>query len=39
MSTGFKMSSLVCKYIFYRPEHDAKWDPGELNFDILEIRK
>ena len=39
MSTGLKMSSLVSKYIFYRPEHIVKWDPGELDFDILEIQK
>ena len=25
MLTGFKVLSLICKYVFYRPEHNAKW--------------
>ena len=29
------MSSLAFKCLFYRPEHNAKVDPMELNFEGL----
>ena len=32
MFTGLKVSSLVCKWIFYRPEHNAKEGPQETEF-------
>ena len=27
MLTGLKVSSLECKWVFYRPEHNAKRGP------------
>ena len=39
MLTGLKVSSLACKYLFYRPEHNAKGDPKELNFEGFEMQK
>ena len=40
MLTGLKFSSLACKYIFYRPEHNAKrGDLIELNFEDIEMQK
>ena len=39
MLTDLKVSSLACKCVFYRPEHDAKADPMELNFEGLEMQK
>ena len=40
MSTGLKVSSLACKCVFYRPEHNAKGEyPMELNFESLEMQK
>ena len=39
MLTGLKVSFLVFKCVLYRPEHNAKGDPMELNFEGLEIQK
>ena len=44
MLPGLKLSSLACKSVFYRPEHNAKGgggerDPIELNFEDIEIQK
>ena len=39
MLTGLKMSSLACRCVFYRPEHNAKGEPMELNFEGLEMQK
>ena len=39
MLTGLKVLSLVCKCVFYRPEHNAKRGPLELNFKVLEMEK
>ena len=41
MSTDLKVSSMVCKCMFYRPEHNAKVGFGnmELNFESLEMQK
>ena len=39
MLAGLKVSSLQSKFVFYRPEHNAKEDPMELNFKGLEIQK
>ena len=33
------MSSLACKCVFYRPEHNAKGVPMEMNFEDLEMQK
>ena len=38
MLTGLKMSSLACKCIFSRSEHNTKGDPMELNFEGREIQ-
>ena len=38
MLAGLKVSSLASKYVFYRPEHNAKEDPMELNFKGLEMQ-
>ena len=35
MLTGLQVSSVACKCVFYRPEHNAK----ELNFEDLEMQK
>ena len=32
MLADLKMSSLACKYIFYRPEHNAKGGPHATEF-------
>ena len=37
MLTGLKVSSLACKGVFYRQEHNVKGDPMELNFEGLEM--
>ena len=39
MLTGFKVSSFACKCVFDRPEHDAKRDHMEPNFEGLEMQK
>ena len=39
MLTDLKLSSLECKCVFYRPEHNAKGEPIELNFEGLEMQK
>ena len=37
MLKGLKVSSLVCKCVFYRPEHKQR-DAMELNFKVLEMQ-
>ena len=32
MLTSFKVSSLACKCVFYRPEHNAKGGPYIIEF-------
>ena len=40
MLTGLKVSSLACKCVFYRSEHNAKGGhPMGLNFKDLEMQK
>ena len=39
MLTGLKVSSLVCKCVFYRPEYNTKEGPMKLNFEGLETTK
>ena len=39
MLTGLKVSSLVCKCAFHRPEPNAKGGFPELNFDGLKMQK
>ena len=39
MSTSLKVSSLSCKSVFFRSEHNAKGDHMELSFQRLEMQK
>ena len=39
MLTGLKGSSWACKCIFYRPKHNAKGGPLQLNLEGLEIQE
>ena len=41
MVTDFKVAFLVCKYVFYRPEHNAKGNELnlKLHFEGLETQK
>ena len=39
MLTGFKISSLAFKCVFYRPEHNEKAEPKELSSLGLEMQK
>ena len=39
MLTGLKVSLLAYNHVFYRPEHNAKGDPMELNFEGFEMQK
>ena len=39
MLTELKESSLACICILYRPEHNAKGDPMDINFKSLETKK
>ena len=39
MLTCLKVSSLTRKRVFQRPEHNAKEDPMELNFEGFEMQK
>ena len=39
MLTSLKVSSLICKCVFYGRETNAKWDHSELNFEGLEMGK
>ena len=39
MMTCLEVSSLVCKCVFYRPEHNAKDGPHGINFEVLEMQK
>ena len=39
MLTDLKVSSFTCKYVFYRPEHNAKRGSTKLNFEGLEMQK
>ena len=32
MLAGLKVSSLACKCVFYRPEHNAKGGPHKTKF-------
>ena len=34
-----QVSPLACKRAFYRPEHNGKQRPKELNFTVIKIRK
>ena len=38
MLTGLKVSSLACKRVFHRPEHNAK-GVSLLNFEGFEMQK
>ena len=39
MSTVLKVSSMECKRVFCRSEHNAKGDLMELNFEGLEMQR
>ena len=39
MLTGLKVLSLLCKCVFYRPEHNAKGASHEFNFGGLKMQK
>ena len=41
MLTGVNVSSLECKYVFHRPEHNAKGEgqPHGTEFKVLEMGK
>ena len=39
MLTGFKMSSVASKCVFYRPEHKANWGPLKWNFEVLGMQR
>ena len=39
MSTGLKILFFLCKCVYYRPQHNAKGDTMERNFEGLEIQK
>ena len=39
MLRDLKVSSLASKCVFSRPEHNAKGEPVELNFEGLEMQK
>ena len=39
MLSDLKVSSLTCKCVFYRPEHNSKGGTIDLNFESLEIQK
>ena len=39
MLTGFKLSSLACKCVFYGPEYNGICDHIKLNFECLEMQK
>ena len=39
MLIDLKLLSFAYKGVFYRPEHNAKGDPMELNFKGLEMQK
>ena len=32
MLTSLKVSSLACKCVFYKPEHNAQWGPHNIEF-------
>ena len=37
--TGFKVSSLASKCVFYRPEHSAKRRPLKWNYEGLGMQR
>ena len=38
MLSGLKMSSLSCKFVFYRPKYHGKRDITEFIFEALEMQ-
>ena len=38
MLTGLKMSSLVRKGVFYRPELTGKWEPHKTEIKFLKFK-
>ena len=39
MLSDLKVSSLACKCLFYRSEHNSKRDPKKLKFERLAMQK
>ena len=39
MLTGFKVSSLASRCVFYRPEHKANGRPLKLNFEVFGMQR
>ena len=39
MLTDLKVSSFTCKYVFHRPEHNARRELHKLNFEGIEMQK
>ena len=39
MLTGLNLSSLICKFVFYKIEQMQREDPMDLNFEGLEMQK
>ena len=39
MLTGFKVSSLASKCVFYRPEYKANGGPQKWNFEVLGMER
>ena len=39
MLTGFKLSLLASKYVFYRPEHKTNGEPLKWNFEVLGMQR
>ena len=39
MLTGFKVSSLTCKLVFYRSEHKPNGGPLKWNFEVLGMQR
>ena len=39
MSTGLKVSSFACKYLFYRPEHNARRGLHKTEFSNAKMKQ
>ena len=39
MLTSLEVSSLTCKFVFYRTELNVKVDPIELDFEGLHVKQ
>ena len=39
MLTGLEVSCSLYKYTFYKPQHDSKGAPNEIEFEGLKMQK